>query len=138
MRRRFGARVRDRFEARRFEVAVTSDSDGDDRIELVGLSGDSPPSGAAPGGANRPKTRHTFVSALHDPTVPRMLGAWMARSAGVPLVDRATPEAREAELDALVDQLERTGRFGRVAVSLVRKARKRQCSRLRRESTPPT
>lgn len=138
VRRRFGAQVRDRFEARRLEVTVTSDSDGDDRIELVGISGDAPSREAAPGGARRSKTRHTFVSALHDATVPRMLGAWMARSAGVSLVDRATPEGREAELDALVEQLGQTGRFGRVALSLVRKARERQGSRLRRETgTPP-
>lgn len=139
VRRRFGTGLRDRFEARRLEVVVTTDSDGDDRIELVGFSA---PSGAElPGpapipGARTPRTRHTLASALHDPTVPRMLGAWLAQAADVPLADRATPQAREAELNALMEQFEQTGKFGRVAISLIRKVRERQGSRLRRGTGP--
>lgn len=130
VRRRFGATVRDRFEARRLEITVTSDSDGDDRFELVGHAGVARemPDPSSPA-RKRPKTRHTLVSAVHDPTVPRALGAWLAQAADVPLADRATREAREAEAEALLGQLEQSGRFGRRAAIFLRKAQLRRSSR---------
>ena len=101
LRRRFGSGVRDVFEALRIELTVMSDSDGDGRFTLEGVSD---------------KKRRRISSALHDPVVPRQLGQYMASAAKVPFEDRTTPEARSAELAVLKTQLEKSGPLGRLAV----------------------
>ena len=89
---------------------------------LEGLSSDVP--APAPSGYARwtSKERRTIVSVLHDPIVPRRLGAWMARAATLPLTDATTPEARRAEIVDLTVQLEQAGPLGRFAARLVQKA----------------
>jgi hypothetical protein len=123
-RRRFRSTVRDLFETRRLELTVRSDSDGDEWYGLDGLSSDAP--APAPSGYARwtSKERRTIVSVLHDPIVPRRLGAWMARAATLPLTDATTPEARRAEIVDLTVQLEQAGPLGRFAARLVQKAQK--------------
>jgi hypothetical protein len=51
--------------------------------------------------------------------MPRHLGAWLSKAAGVPLRDATTPEAREAEQAALRDQLAKSGPLGRAAARFI-------------------
>ena len=122
LRRRFRSTVRDLFEARRLELTVRSDSDGDDMFELDGLSSDASPPTLERYGWKTPKGRRSIVSALHDPTVPQRLGSWMARAANVPLTDATTSEARKAEVLALTVELTQSGPLGRFAARLIQKA----------------
>ena len=121
LRRRFGARVQERFEARRLELTVTTDSDGDESfaLEAVGepVAAAAGPGPAPPGRA--PLKRHTIARAVHDPSMPRSLGRWLSRAADVPLEDRTTREARQRELADLLAQLEASGKFGRWAARMV-------------------
>lgn len=60
----------------------------------------------------------SLTKVIHDPSVPRALGLWLARQTRVPFHDRVPSEAerlaeREAELNRLRDQLARSGRAGR-------------------------
>ncbi|MGH7729981.1 MAG: hypothetical protein ACRENJ_01885 [Candidatus Eiseniibacteriota bacterium] len=123
LRRRFGARVQDRFEARRLELTVTSDSDGDDSYTLEGVGEAEAGGVAGPAWSSRPGRpagkRRAIARALHDPSMPRSLGEWLARTAGMPFEDRTTREAREIELADLLAQLEASGRFGRWAAKAV-------------------
>jgi hypothetical protein len=83
LRKRWGSRVRDVFEARALELTARFDGDGDQWIELAALAGEG-----AEGKARRRITRD-----LNDPVVPRRLGMWLAHRAGVPFEDRvADPE----------------------------------------------
>ena len=68
LRRRFGARVRDVFEAERLELSMRTDSDGDEWFTLAAFSGAS---------------RRRIASVMHDPLMPRRLGAWLSRAASV-------------------------------------------------------
>jgi hypothetical protein len=139
LRRRFGSNVRDLFEAQRLELVATSDSDGDDwfALEAVAAAAGTPGPGAAstPGPGTQAlgrfspasmKHRRRVTSALHDPNVPRRLGAYLARVGSIPFEDRATPEVREAEVAALREQLEKSGPLGRFAVNLVVKIQKQK------------
>ena len=124
VRRRFRSRVRDLMEGRRLEVTVQSDSDGDDQFLLDVLSSEIEPPRQI---YHRPsKGRRTIVSTLHDPTVPRNLGAWMARMTSVPLVDRSTREAQEAEISTAIEQLAGQGPLGRFAARFIRTSRERR------------
>jgi len=115
VRRRFRSGVRDLFEARRLEITTRTDSDSDDWYSLEGLSSEA----AAKG-------RRKIVSVLHDPTVPRMLGAWLSRTAGIPLEDKASRAARMAEVAGLIAQLGQSGRFGRGAATMIRRSQGKQ------------
>ena len=122
LRRRFGSTIKDVLEARRLELVVSRDSDGDEWIALEALG-----EGAA---ESRPehwtrvssKNRRRITSVLRDPTVPRLLGAWLSKAASVPLEDRTSREARQAEMTLTLDQLEKSGPVGRVAARLLAKA----------------
>ncbi len=120
LRRRFGSSVRDLFEARRLELVVTRDSDGDEWFALEALrEGATEPPEPVVWVRRISKDRRRVTAAINEPTVPRLLGAWLSRSAGVPIVDRTSPEARQAEMTQLRDQLEKAGPLGRVAAKLI-------------------
>jgi hypothetical protein len=147
--------VRDVFEARRLELNVSTDSDGDEWYALDALSDDtssSPTTGASDPTRvhNRPitasinitwtvrsngpgstsvvfdKSRRRIVSAMNDAIVPRRLGAWLSSRAGIPLEDHSTPETRTADLRALREQLEQSGTLGRVVGKLIDRAEERR------------
>jgi hypothetical protein len=82
LRRRFRSKVSDLFEARSLELTTRLDSDGDEWFELKGLASES---SRWPGQSDQ---RRTFVSRMNDSTVPRYLGAFMARTAGVPFTNQ--------------------------------------------------
>lgn len=120
LRRRFGSSVKDLFEARRLELVVTRDSDGDEWVALEAVrEGAAEPTGPVVWVQSLSKDRRRVTAALNEPTVPRLLGAWLSRSAGVPLVDRTTPEARKADITLTLDQLEKSGPLGKVAARLL-------------------
>jgi hypothetical protein len=126
LRRRFGSNAQDLFEAQRLELVSTSDSDGDDWFALEAVSDAAGPPAPQPYGRTSTKNRRRVTSVLHDPTVPRRLGAYLARVGSIPFEDRATPEAREAQLEALKEQLEKSGPLGRFAVNFVVKMQKQK------------
>ena len=128
LRRRFGSRVKDVFEARRFELVTTRDSDSDVWITLEAVSeaGGSEPPAVHPMQLVHPKNRRRVTSMTGDPMIPRRLGAYLARAGNVPFVDRTTPEARQADLAALQEQLEKSGPIGRFAVRLALESQKRK------------
>ena len=125
LRRRFGARVEERFEARRLELTVSSDSDGDDSfvLEAVGEPVAGPGAASDPALRTAPPSarRRAIARAVHEPSMPRALGEWLARAADVPFEDRSTREARAKELADLLAQLEASGRFGRWAAKTVQR-----------------
>ena len=114
LRRRYGSRVRDVFEARRLVLDRTLDSDGDPWIELL-AQGDAQ---AVLEPATSPKrlrpsaNRRRIVRVMDDDGSVRELGAWLARGTGLALEDRTTPQARAIELIELRAALASSGRFG--------------------------
>jgi hypothetical protein len=124
LRRRFGDRVSDVFEARRLALEVHSDGDGDAWYSLDALAeGVAEPLGRASG-----RSRRRIVSVRFDPTVPRRLGRWLASRAGVSLEDRSTPEAATLDVVALRAELSRHGAVGRFAARLLEPLERRQPS----------
>jgi hypothetical protein len=121
LRRRFGAGVRDVFEAQGFELVIATDR-SDNRSDYFGLDAVSGTPGLAlplvtrTGGS---KTRKRVTTVARDPSVPRQLGLYLARVGNLPFVDRTTPEARAADLTLLKDRLEKSGPLGRLAVRFV-------------------
>ena len=98
LRRRFGSEVKDVFEAVRLELNTKTDSDSDDWYVLDALcegASDRPPTSSQEM-RRQWKSRRRVASSLRDSTMPRQLGAWLSKEAGVPLRDATTPEAREA------------------------------------------
>jgi hypothetical protein len=122
LRRRFGAKVSDRFVATTLELAVSKDGDGDSWYSLVALSPGADPSVGKVEG----KTRRTVTKAIHDPTVPRRVGMWLSRRASVPLADRSTDEAGAVDIERLKDQLKQSGRFGRTAATWIERLESRR------------
>jgi hypothetical protein len=119
LRRRFGSSVEAVFEARRLEIVITADSDGDRWFTLEACR----EAAAQPGPARwlrvDGKSRRRITSALNEPTVPRRLGTWLSRAAGVPLEDRTSREVQEVEIAQLRDQLEKSGPLGRAAARFI-------------------
>ncbi|HYQ88022.1 MAG TPA: hypothetical protein VEU09_00165 [Candidatus Binatia bacterium] len=121
LRRRFGAGVRDVFEAQGFELVLATDR-SDHHSDYFGLDAVSGTLGLAlplvtrTGGG---KTRKRVTTVARDPSVPRQLGMYLARVGNVPFVDRTTPEARAADLTVLKNRLEQSGPLGRWAVRFV-------------------
>jgi hypothetical protein len=126
LRRRFGSSVQDLFEARRLELVVSRDSDGDEWIALEalrdGIAGPGPEHWSRGQSNGQSRNRRRIMAALNEPTVPRLLGAWLSRTAGVPIEDHTSREAREADMKLSLDQLEKSGPLGRVAARLIGKA----------------
>jgi hypothetical protein len=120
LRRRFGPEVKDVFEAVRLELGVKSDSDNDPWYVLDALNDTAESMPKTSQDLRRQwKSRRRVASALRNPLIPRQLGAWLSRAAGIPLKDTTTPEAREAEMKALRDQLATSGPLGRAAARLL-------------------
>lgn len=125
LRRRYGSGVRDRFFADALELGVSRDDDGDDWYSLDALA---PGAGSPVGPAKARKSRRTIAKALHDPTIPRQVGAWLARRAAIPLTDRTTEEAQAAEALRLKEQLRRSGRLGRAVAAWIERREPRRRS----------
>ncbi|MGB7564674.1 MAG: hypothetical protein WBM08_07955 [Prochlorococcaceae cyanobacterium] len=118
--RRFRGRARERWRARALELLETCDSDNDRWYDLraIELSGDGP---------RQPPKALSLTKEIHDPSVPRALGLWLARQTRVPFHDRVPSEAerlaeREAELTRLRDQLAQSGRAGRWLLGALERA----------------
>jgi hypothetical protein len=109
--RRWRGRATERFVGTRLVLERSRDSDGDDRFTLV-LADDA---GGPAAGVARAQRRHRreIAGALHDETVPRQLGEWLAAKSGLRLTEwntaGGTPVADVAQLRAA---LARTGRLG--------------------------
>jgi len=71
------------------------------------------------------KNRRRVTSVSNNPSTPRQLGAYLARAAGVSFEDRTTPEARQAELQLIKEQLGKAGPVGRFAMRFLIKAEER-------------
>ena len=111
-RRRFGSGVKDVFEARGFEVLLTSDgNDNGESYALDALSG---------------KKRKRIFTVSRDPVPARQLGLYLARAGKVPLLDRTSPEVRAAEIAQMKEQLGKAGALGRFAARLVEISEKRK------------
>lgn len=121
LQRRFGTQVRDLFEARRLELTASSDSDGDDwfDLEAVGDASAGPEPATAMRQVARPRNRRSIARVMTDSTVPRRLGAWLARAADLPFEDRTTRQAKAIDLAELRAQLEASGRLGKWAARLL-------------------
>jgi len=120
LRRRYGAAVRDVFEARRLVIEMSSDSDGDAWYQLDAYDAAGPPT-LAPirWRTSNSKHRRTVARRMNDASAVRDLGAWLARASGLPLEDLTSPETRAVQLAELRAMLENSGRFGRWAVKIV-------------------
>jgi hypothetical protein len=106
LRRRFGANARDVFEGVALELTRTNDSRGAAEYTLSALAADT-------------TRRRTIARVLHDPTMPRMLGRFLSERAGLELADRSTAEARRVDIEQMLDQLRRSGKFGRLAAEWI-------------------
>lgn len=124
LRRRFGGTVRDVFEAERLELAVTTDSDGDEWCSLYAVRGPTEIS-PVPVGYRAGAERKRIAAAMNDPTIPLRLGTWLSRVGSIPLTDRSTNAAREQELVMLREQLAASGPLGRFLTRLLDAAQKR-------------
>ena len=125
LRRRFGANARDVFEAQRFEVTVERGSKGGDWFALEAVSDPAGAPPAPPTWRTLMRNRRRITSVANDPSIPRQLGAYLARAGGVSLEDRTTVAARKAEFEAMKEQLEKSGPLGRFAVRFVAQAQDR-------------
>ena len=119
LQRRSGAKLTTKFTGTSLELRETSDSDGDVWHELAAV-GD-----ATAGLLHRdPKSNTRSIHRrMNDSAEARSLGRWLAARARLPLIDRATPEAKAHDIEKLHKQLERSGRFGRTMSSLLKRAR---------------
>ena len=111
LRRRFGGSLKALFEARALEISVSKDGDGDEWFQLDAVGKAEEPTRA--GVVTAQDTRRKILSTMHDPEDPRRLGAWLARATGVPLGDRSTAERSQADVAAMLAQLEQSGRLGK-------------------------
>ena len=111
-RRRSADGVQELFEGRSLELVESSDSDGDPWFTLNAVAAGAPPPPSVPTWSDR-KQRRQIAREMDDPTVPRRLGAWLARRTGLPLADRTTAEHKKKELQALIARLEAGSRFSR-------------------------
>ena len=145
LRKRFGSKVKDVFEAQRFELTMEHGSKGGDWFTLEAVSGSAVIPGGTPGAPATitlsttsgtasaslatwtalTKNRRRVTSVANNPSTPRQLGAYLARAAGVSFEDRTTPEARQADMQLIKEQLEKAGPLGRFAVRFVVNAQER-------------
>ncbi len=125
LQRRYGSSVSDTFVARALELTARSDSDGDRWFSLDALAHTA----AEPGGGPSRQNRRRIATAIHDPTVPRRLGAWLAHRTRMPFHDRTGENTRATELARLRAELPSTGRIGRLAARLIEQAEARERER---------
>jgi hypothetical protein len=125
LRRRFGVRARDVFEAVALELTVSTDGDGDQWYQLDALASGT---GATATSGFRDRSRRRVTRAIHDAHEPRSVGRWLAARANVPLRDRTTDEERAAERAAQQRKLEDSGPLGRLVARWIDRleARRRQ------------
>ena len=128
LRKRYGASLRDVFEARRLMLDRSTDSDGDSWYELTALAEAEKPPAPAPiqWRTARPKNRRVVARLMNDPSGLRDLASWLSRQTGLELDDLTTPEARAVQLAELLAALENSGRFGRWAAKMVGRLGERQ------------
>jgi hypothetical protein len=139
LRRRYGAKVSDVFEARALRMEEQTDSDGDTFYVLYALrdpaAGDPTAAKQAtwPTGPNAkatfsvsvrwtsgpPKGSKTVARLQDDASTVRDLAFWLSRAADIPLDDRSTPQAQALDLAALKAQLEQSGSLGKWASKVV-------------------
>jgi hypothetical protein len=119
LRRRYGRRVRDVFEARALELTVSSDSDNDRWYAVEAVASAAPT-------VESKKNRRQIYRTISDPTDARRLARWLANRTGMPFTDRTTPEEQAADLTRLKQQLSEKGRFGRWAVRFIEHAEARR------------
>lgn len=121
LRKRYGARLRDVFEARRLMLDCTTDSDGDPWYELSALGDTEKPPAAA--GIQwrpaRPRNSRTIARVMNDSPGVRDLAAWLSRATDLELEDRTTPQSREVQLAELRAALEKSGHFGQWVAKVV-------------------
>lgn len=124
LRRRYGTSVREVFTAGRLVLDQSSDSDGDTWHELAALpAAGAPEEPAKPSRrSTRPRNARAIARRMNDAAAVRELAAWLARETGLPLEDRTTPHAREAQLAELRALLANAGPLGRWAGRLVDRA----------------
>lgn len=132
LQRRRGSSVETRFEARRIELRVEKDSDGDHWYHLEACRESAGTSevtsaaipGSSAGPASPEKERERISHHLHDPTELKSLGRWMSAQAKVPFEDRTGQREREVDLSQLIESLEDSGRVGRWVARLIESRRK--------------
>jgi hypothetical protein len=118
LRKRYGPAVHDVLEVGRLVLETTSDSDGDEWVELYALpldDGAAAPDPVRDVWRGLPRNRRTVFKRMNDAITVRDFAAWLSRESGIALEDRATPEAKAAELARLRDRLASSGAFGRWA-----------------------
>jgi len=119
LQRRVDERLTERFHATRLALVRTEDSDGDDWYELQARCDTPAEQSASAATPSERANRRRIVRRMHDDSVPRRLGLWLARRTHIPLDDQTTPAAREAEIAALRARLEASGRIGRLTLRIL-------------------
>ena len=120
LRRRYGAGLRDLFEARRLYVSSSTDSDGDMWFQLFGVADPQTPAQPTPPLLSMgPPHSRLIVRLMNDASTVRDLAAWLAREARLEIDDHTTPEARTLDLARLRQALEQSGPFGKWAARVV-------------------
>lgn len=115
LQRRSGGEVIELTASRATELVESSDSDGDRWYELRAIE-------LTPLAGAHKKSRGSvrLHQAIHHATEGRALGEWIARRTNVPFHDRVPDEAaRRAELEALREDLARTGKLGALAARML-------------------
>jgi hypothetical protein len=118
LRKRYGATLRDAFEARRLVLEMTTDSDGDVWYVLQAVPAATPPT---PNGfyVRIGSINRTVARRMNDGSAMRDLGEWLARASGLEFVDYSAPRTRETNLAELRAALEQSGPLGEWAAKLV-------------------
>jgi hypothetical protein len=127
LRRRFGRRVRELFEAHALEICVSSDSDGDEWTQLDALDRQAAQEDlsrlslreASWAASKRHKMRRTILRSSVESRAVRSLAHWLAERTQVPLRDLTTREAHAERREALRRQLREAGALGRLVGRLV-------------------
>ncbi len=117
LRRRFGSKAKDVFEAHGFELTLEVTSKRGDWFALDGVANPTAATGTSSDSTWKSlRNRRRVTAVSKNPSTPRQLGAYLARAGGVSFQDRTTPEARRADLKLIQEKLERSGSLGRFAV----------------------
>lgn len=134
LRRRFGGRVRDVFEAHALELTLSSDSDGDEWLQLDALDRQGAQEDlsrlslreASKAASRRHKSRRTILRSPNESRDVRRLARWLAERTQIPLRDLTTSEARADRRAVMRRQLQQAGALGRLLGRLVDRAEVRR------------